>query len=138
MHTWNVFSRLGGSFVLLMISALLFLSGCQENNSESATLASGTPEAAGPLDVITQIVRQTRVVTPTATPGSSRDPVELDLGYTGGFPNIDPQTAVDQNSLNLVENIFAGLTNFNHNSNQVEPELAKGWTSQRRRPGVDL
>ncbi|MFO7682405.1 MAG: ABC transporter substrate-binding protein [Chloroflexota bacterium] len=112
-----------------MISALLFLSGCQENNNESATLASGTPEAAGPLDVITQIVRQTRVVTPTATPGSSRDPVELDLGYTGGFPNIDPQTAVDQNSLNLVENIFAGLTNFNHNSNQVEPELAKGWTA---------
>jgi len=129
MHTWNVFSRLSGSFVLLMISALLFLAGCQENNSESATLASGTPEAAGPLDVITQIVRQTRVVTPTATPGSSRDPVELDLGYTGGFPNIDPQTAVNQNGLNLIENIFIGLTNFNHATDQVEPELAKGWSA---------
>ncbi len=120
-----------GRFLLILflfLSALLSLSGCQENET-AATPGGGTPAAAGPLDVITQIVRQTRVVTPTTTPATSRDPVELDLGYLGEFPNIDPQTTVSQNDLNLVENLFAGLTNFNHITHQVEPELAHSWAA---------
>lgn len=114
--------------ILLLLSAFLILSGCQEDNADPAP-AADAPEAAGPLDVITQIVRQTRVVTPTATPASSRDPVVLDLGYIGEFPNIDPQTAVSQNGLNLVENLFAGLTNYNQTTNQVEPEFAHSWAA---------
>ncbi|NHZ72031.1 MAG: hypothetical protein GWP17_02975 [Aquificales bacterium] len=127
MHDWLLFSQFkrNGRFLFLTI-CLLILAGCQDNKPEGIQV-NGTPEAASPLDVITQIVRQTRVVTPTATPSDTRDPVELDIGYVGSFPNIDPQTAVSQNGLNLVENLFVGLTNFNHQTNEIEPELAKGW-----------
>ena len=119
--------RQNGRFpLLLLIAFLLLLAGCQ-NNAPEAAPAAGTPQASSPLDVITQIVRQTRVVTPTATPTESRDPIELDVGYVGSFPSIDPQTAVSQNGLNLVENLFTGLTNFNIKENRIEPELAKSW-----------
>ena len=118
-----------GRFLLLSLTIiLLLLAGCQDDEPEETTI-SGTPESSSPLDVITQIVRQTRVVTPTATPSVSRDPIELDIGYVGSFPIIDPQTAVSQNGLNLVENLFVGLTNFNHAENIVEPELAKSWAA---------
>jgi oligopeptide transport system substrate-binding protein len=118
-----------GRFLFLILAiAMLLLSGCQENEAETDAI-EGTPEASSPLDVITQIVRQTRVVTPTATPAEIREPIELDIGYDGSFPNIEPQTAVDQNGLNLAENLFAGLTNFNHVENRVEPELARSWSA---------
>ena len=120
-------SKQNGRFPLLFLAILLLLlAACQNNSSNEANL-DGTPESSSPLDVITQIVRQTRVVTPTATPSEIRDPIELDVGYVGSFPGIDPQTAVDQNGLNLVESLFTGLTNFNIKENRVEPELAKSW-----------
>jgi oligopeptide transport system substrate-binding protein len=115
-----------GRFLLLFLVLIITAVGCQDADAPPAE-AEGTPEAANPLNIITQIVRQTRVVTPTATPVDSRDPVELDLGVEGVFPNIDPQTAVSQNSMTLTENLFAGLTNFNHQTTQVEPELARSW-----------
>ena len=118
----------GRFFILILVVALLFLAGCQEETPEETNI-EGTPEASSPLDVITNIVRQTRVVTPTATPSENRDPIELDVGYVGSYPNIDPQTAVSQNGLNLVENLFTGLTNFNIKENQVEPEFARSWSA---------
>jgi len=130
-HDWFSLLRLkqNGRFLFLfLVVFLLFLAGCQDNEPEEVNL-EGTPESSSPLDVITQIVRQTRVVTPTATPTDSRDPIELDIGYVGSFPEIDPQTAVSQNGTNLVENLFTGLTNFNNKDNIVEPELARSWSA---------
>lgn len=131
IYDWFSLLRLkqnGRLLLLSLVTILLLLVGCQENIPDEL-IAEGTPESSSPLDVITQIVRQTRMVTPTATPSESRDPVELDIGYVGSFPNIDPQTAVSQNGFNIVENLFVSLTNFNHDTNTVEPELAKGWAS---------
>ncbi len=122
------FKRNGRFLLLCLTLCLLILAGCQENAPDNIP-ADGTPESSSPLDVITQIVRQTRVVTPTATPTNKQDPIELDIGYVGTFPIIDPQTAVDQNGINLVENLFVGLTNFNHVTSEVEPELAKSWSA---------
>lgn len=128
-HDWFSLLQLkqNGRFPLLLLTVfLLLLAGCQ-NNAPETVPAAGTPQASSPLDVITNIVRQTRIVTPTATPSESRDPIALDIGYVGSFPVIDPQTAVSQNGLNLVESLFTGLTNFNIKENRVEPELAKSW-----------
>ncbi len=113
-------------FWLLLIS-MLFMAGCQEAETSDDPIET-TPESSGPLDIITQIVRQTRVVTPTPTPAENQLPVELDVGYIGTFPVIDPQLTASQNGVNLVENLFVGLTNFNHKTNSVEPEFAKSWT----------
>ncbi|MBE2223410.1 MAG: peptide ABC transporter substrate-binding protein [Anaerolineae bacterium] len=119
-------TKQNGRFALLFLAIFLLLAACQNDSPNEADL-DGTPESSGPLDVITQIVRQTRVVTPTATPSEVRDPIELDVGYVGSYPDIDPQKAASQNGLNLVESLFTGLTNFNIKENRVEPELAKSW-----------
>ncbi|MEJ2746824.1 MAG: ABC transporter substrate-binding protein [Anaerolineae bacterium] len=74
----------------------------------------------------------TELVSPTATPASEseeapRKPVTLDLSYLGDLPNIDPQTTTDPEGIDLVENLFVGLTNFNHATNTIEGELAESW-----------
>ncbi len=117
----------GRYLILLLLIPIFFISGCQEAQPGDKPIET-TPESSSPLDIITQIVRETRIITPTATPAESQLPVELDIGYVGAFPVIDPQKTASQNGVNLVENLFIGLTNFNHKSNSVEPEFAKSWT----------
>lgn len=80
----------------------------------------------GQETVVTQLVEQTPTPDDNATV-PPREPVTLELGYLGGIPTIDPQTTTDENSINLVENLFAGLTNFNHATNTIEGELAESW-----------
>jgi oligopeptide transport system substrate-binding protein len=53
--------------------------------------------------------------------------VALDLTLPTGLPNIDPAIAVSGPQFDLVENLFVGLTNYNHATNTIEPELAEGW-----------
>lgn len=52
----------------------------------------------------------------------------LDLSMTNGRPPIDPQKISSQDSLDLAENLFIGLTNYNHETNTIEPEFAQSWT----------
>lgn len=83
--------------------------------------------------VVTRLVTQTVAI--TATPQSvapTENLVVLDLGYVGRFPNVDPQTVADSSGGDLVENIFVGLTRYNHATNRVEPELATSWTANGR------
>lgn len=74
----------------------------------------------------------TQLVELTATPGGDatmppRRPVTLDLSYLGDVLSIDPQITVNENGIDLAENLFAGLTNFNHATNTIEGELAQSW-----------
>lgn len=81
----------------------------------------------GQETIVTQLVEQT--ATPEGdTAVQPRQPVTLDLSYLGsGAPSIDPQITTDNNGINLAENLFAGLTNFNHATNTIEGELAQSW-----------
>lgn len=81
----------------------------------------------GQETVITELVPQT--VTPAADGEDEvpRRPVTLDLSYPGSLPNIDPQITTDAAGIDLVENLFVGLTNFNHATNNIEGELAESW-----------
>ena len=54
-------------------------------------------------------------------------PVVLDLAMQGSPPLLDPQKAQRQNSLDLIENLYVGLTNYNVATNTIEPELARSW-----------
>ncbi len=54
--------------------------------------------------------------------------VVLDLSMTNGRPPIDPQQISSQDSFDLAENLFIGLTNYNHQTNRIEAEFAQSWT----------
>lgn len=80
--------------------------------------------------VITRVLTQTiPTPTPTFAPTIPLKPVvvTLDIGMIGGYGPLDPQRISDRNSASLVENLYAGLTNFDFRTNQVEPELAQSW-----------
>ncbi len=81
----------------------------------------------GQENVVTQLVRQTQTPTPDFVEAPPREPTTLDLSYLGNVPDFDPQTTTSANGINFVENLFVGLTNYNHANNTIEPELAQSW-----------
>ena len=79
--------------------------------------------------IITRLVELLPTETPTAPPPAVEpEPVALDIAYDESLPDLDPQHIGGQASLDMAESLFAGLTNFNHKTQQVEPELAASWT----------
>ncbi|MCA9969246.1 MAG: hypothetical protein KC425_03475 [Anaerolineales bacterium] len=110
------------------------LTACQQQNSAPPIVVTEVVVFEGEEVTVTRIVRQTIAVTPTAVPINNVDaPVVLDLGYVGGFPNVDPQTTDDPNGIDLAENLFASLTRYNQVNHQIEPELATSWTVENGR-----
>lgn len=80
--------------------------------------------------IITRIVEQITFVTRTpdpAQPEEVRDPIILDLSLSGQLPDLDPGRAETDAQLDLAQNLFVGLTNFNPDTNVIEPELATSW-----------
>jgi oligopeptide transport system substrate-binding protein len=106
--------------------ALFFSISCNQPPTQTIVVTR-VVVVEGQETIITQLVEQ------TATPGGDtavqppRQPVTLDLSLLGELPSFDPQTTTDENGIDLAENLFAGLTNFNHATNTIEGELAQSW-----------
>ncbi|MCB8966024.1 MAG: peptide ABC transporter substrate-binding protein [Ardenticatenaceae bacterium] len=118
-------------FSLLLVGLLV---GCQVNNEDTPVVVTEIVMVEGEEIVVTRLVRQT--ISVTVTPDAnvvSQEPVALDVGYVGDFPNVDPQVTVSDNGIDLIENLFVGLTNYNPETNQVEPELAMSWDVENGR-----
>lgn len=107
---------------------ILLLAGCDTPPVVNVVVTE-VVTVEGFEEVVTRVVAQT--VTPTPVLITQRRPVILDVGMQGAFPNIDPQKTAEDNGATLIENLFVGLTNFNHATDIVEPELAKGWEVSR-------
>ncbi len=105
---------------------LLSLIACSRTDTQTIVVTR-VVVIEGQESVVTQLVRQTITPTPDTAENALREPVSLDLSYLGAAIDIDPQKTTDENGINLVENLFVGLTNFNHTSNVIEPELAQSW-----------
>lgn len=84
----------------------------------------------GQEQVVTRIIREEITVEPIPDV-VSRDEgsfVTLDISFIlSDPPNIDPQTSDSDEGITLIENLFVGLTRYNHVQNRVEPMLAKSW-----------
>ena len=114
----------GGALAALLLA---LLAACRAGGEAAG---EGTPAAGGVPAIVTRIVEQITFVTSTpdaAQPPESRDPVVLDLSLSGELPDLDPGRAQSDAQLDLAQNLFVGLTNFNPDSNTVEPELATSW-----------
>lgn len=119
-------------WLLLTLGWLGLLSACNALIPEAEApeiVVTQVVDVAGEQIVITRVLPAPPTATPTPPPPvASTRLVELDLGYTGELPNLDPHTAVNKTSLDLVESLFVGLTNYNHVTGEIEPELATAWT----------
>ena len=118
---------------VLLLFGLLSGAGCGAAN-EAQPVANGTPEAAvgGVQAIVTRIVNQITFVTSTpdatAIAQAQKPLIVLDMSLAGELPNLDPGVAESQAQLDLTQNLFAGLTNFNPDTKIIEPELATSWT----------
>lgn len=95
--------------------------------SETPT-STVTEEPPGLVTRLMERLRPDTTLPPSSQPVSNLDdPITLDLVIPGGLPNLDPQTAASDAQFDFVENLFAGLTNYNLSTNMIEPELAERW-----------
>lgn len=121
----------GGRYVFLAIMILttisILISACQPEEPELVVVTEVVRLGEEQI-IITRMVELLPTETPTAPPPKSEpEPVSLDIAYEESLPDLDPQHTAGAASLDLSESLFAGLTNFNHKTQQVEPELAASW-----------
>lgn len=114
--------------ILLVSLIILGLTACSQSSSEPVVVTR-VVLVEGEERIVTRIVEQTLSITPTPNP--MRRLVPLDVAMVGDLPDLDPQTADTDNSYDLIENLFTGLTNFNLETNLIEPELAQSWQISR-------
>jgi ABC-type oligopeptide transport system substrate-binding subunit len=55
----------------------------------------------------------------------------LRLPLMGEIPTLDPGLAEDTSSIEIIEQLFLGLTDFNDDTTEVVPELASGWSASK-------
>lgn len=116
------------SRLLLSLLCLLLGSAACSSSTTQTTVVTRVVMIEGEEAVVTRLVRQTVAVPVTVTPANPEaETVVLDLSYTGAPAELDPITVVDDSDISLVENLFVGLTRFNHTTNSVDPEWATDW-----------
>ncbi len=116
------------SVLIPSIIFILFLAACSPEQPQMVAVTEIVHLGEEQI-VITRIVEIEP--TPTATPLPPEEVKQLvtfDLAFTGEMPELDPQRANQENSYDLIENLFVGLTNFNHDTEEIEQELAENWT----------
>ncbi len=90
-------------------------------------------EIEGQEVVVTSVVEVVEEVVVTATPDPSMtdemmdQPVTLNWNWGSEPPSADPSLATDTTSVDIVGNIFMGLTRFDPNTGEVIPYLATDW-----------
>ncbi|MFZ0543798.1 MAG: peptide ABC transporter substrate-binding protein [Candidatus Promineifilaceae bacterium] len=112
------------------MAAIILLFGCQDA-VETPPAQTSVPAPEGQEVIVTRLVLQTQTiqvpVTPVVDLEEDEDLVELDISLQGKLRSLDPQMAIEDNDVDIIENLFASLTRYDHVSNTFEPELAKDW-----------
>lgn len=112
-----------------IISAIILFSACQNSEEVPSIIVTEVFNIAGEEIVVTRILEPTPTPTVVPTLALEDEPaVTLDISFVrDSLPNIDPQVTNDLDGIDLIENLFVGLTRYNHVSNSVEPMLASEW-----------
>jgi oligopeptide transport system substrate-binding protein len=124
---------------LLILGILLVACGGAEPEQvivtqivETTRVVTETVEVGGETVEVTRIVTDTtevevtRVVEVTA-PEEVSDEVVLNSYDTSDIPTLDPQLGEDTTSINMIEQLFVHLTNYDLETAEVVPEAATAW-----------
>lgn len=115
--------------MLLLLGSIVMLAACGPKEPANV-IATEAVSAEETERVVTRVVLQTIPVTVTPNsevPQVRYEPVVLDISFISDRLDIDPQKSIDADGIDIVENIFVSLTNYNHQTNSIEPELASSW-----------
>ncbi|HUM69439.1 MAG TPA: ABC transporter substrate-binding protein, partial [Chloroflexota bacterium] len=120
--------------VIILTFIWLFVAGCRNTTNDieepAQIVVTEVYTVIGEEIVITRVIELTPTPTPppTALPAEKVGPVTLDIGFEREtIPAIDPQQSVSQDGIDLIENLFVGLTRYNHRTNRIQPSLAVSW-----------
>ena len=113
----------------LIFFSLLTLTACQPTVTNESIIVTEVVMLGDIEVIVTRVIEAIDTPTPTPLPTTviQQKAVELDLAYLGSLPDLDPQHTISKSGYDLSENLFVGLTNFNIETNHVEPELAASW-----------
>lgn len=118
-------------FQFVSIVGLTFFVACQQPPTVVTTVVvTEIVEVIQTPFVVTRVIEQTVTPTPERVPTIEQiaNPIELDISIVANsFPVKDPHQALTQDDINMIENIYVGLTRFNARTQQVEPALAQEW-----------
>ncbi len=124
----------------LIVSLLAACGGDDDDDSDSATATEGDAEsgAAEPTATNTPVpvgraTATPAAVEPTATPADSRnlsDNRTFSMAFTGGVPDVDPQSAYDNQASSMFLAVYEMLLRLKGPSTfEYEPMLAVAWES---------
>ena len=122
----------------LLAVVLLLGTSCRQNGDAAVDITAAVDTTTTPQptpgrvqNIVTRLVEQITFVTSTPDPlapsTEETTPVVLDISLTGELPDLDPGLAERQSQLELTQNLFVGLTNYDPDTNTIEPELASTW-----------
>ena len=108
---------------------MLFLPAACINADEQPVVVTEVVVVEGEEQIVTRVIRQPVTATPDPNASEQIDElVTLDINFSlNDVPDFDPQTSDSSEGIDLIENLFVGLTRFNHGTNQIEPALAQSW-----------
>lgn len=106
---------------------LLSVVSCTGVTSESAA-AQQVVMVNGEEVVVTRDLRSTPRLPVTMTPpATQQETAVLDLALSSMPETLDPQQVNNDIQIELIENLFVGLTRYNSATGVVEPDLATDW-----------
>jgi oligopeptide transport system substrate-binding protein len=106
------------------------MTGCQEDPDEPLVITR-VSTVEGQEVIVTRVIRRTVQVEVTPVATKTTAPVTLDISLSDDWSQLDPQRATDEPDVNIIENIFTGLTRHNFQTNSIEPALASNWEVSR-------
>jgi len=134
---------LGKKYGLLLVGLLVLLVAlvaCQPETVESVRevvvtrVVTETVETEGEVVEVTRVVTETETVTEevvvevTAVPEMGDQPVTLRWNFGTEPPSLDPSLATDTTSVDVVYNLFMGLTRPDPVTGELSPGLATDWS----------
>ena len=129
-----------GLFMAVMALFALVVAACQpvvETVTETVVVTQVVTETIvqeGEVVEVTRVVEATVEVIVEVEPEMEEEemapePVTLDWNFATEPPSLDPSLATDTTSVDVVGNIFVGLTKFDPITGDVIPYLATEWSS---------
>lgn len=115
-------------FALLFVASMV-LAACAQPAQEVVKTVIVTKEVMveGETIIETQIVEVIVTPEPEEEAAAEEQPVTLRWNWATEPPTADPSLATDTTSVDLIRNIFVGLTQFDPVTGEVLPYLATEW-----------